>query len=185
MNRGICGTAHIPSLFLLFKKQMIQALGLQGKTNRPVRRRFVSHSLIQYMRNSCFTFSFMIDPYRLKAVKKRGRKRQLSNRLGREGKEPKLIVICGNPIGSEMTAGLAAVNDGPFAGFLDPYPDRLHHSAATGKSVAYPQIHMAAPQTARAMIALLAPRQGRSYRAPAVAADEGLIVWGRIPFFVM
>ena len=84
------------------------------------------------------------------------------------------VVICRHPVGAEITAALATVNNGPLALVANPYSNGLHDTAAIGFPIAGLNIHMEAAEAVGTMVPMVAGGTLRYYGAAAVLTLEGL-----------
>ena len=92
------------------------------------------------------------------------------------------IVIGSHPVGAEIAAAFAAVDDGPFALVAHPNGHGLHDTAAVAFSVAGLDVHVEAVKAVRAVIAVVAAGAFRHHQTAAelaleaVGAGVGLVV---------
>ena len=92
------------------------------------------------------------------------------------------VIVCGYPVGTELTAALAAVDNCPFAAFAHPDGNRLHDAAAVGCAVARLFVYMKAGQAVGTMVAVPAARILRrtqptaDFAGKAVSTIMGFIV---------
>ena len=85
------------------------------------------------------------------------------------------VVVCRHPVGAELSAAFAAVDDGPLAAFAYPDGHRLHDAAAVGGTVAGLFVHMKAGQAVGAMVAVVAPCILRGADPSADLAGKGIV----------
>lgn len=110
------------------------------------------------------------------------RERRLGQGPDGQGHQGQLVVVAGDPVGSQGPAFSAAVDDGPLPVAPHPHGDRFHRSPAPAPPISRAQIHMQAPQTPRTMVAMA--RAGcagrcRQCNLVAVLANERGITAGR------
>ena len=69
------------------------------------------------------------------------------------------VVVSGDPVGIQLAAPAAPVDDGPLAALPDPHTDGVHKAAAVSGPVAGLLVHMKAGQTVGAVVAVGAARR--------------------------
>ena len=85
------------------------------------------------------------------------------------------VVVCRHPVGAELSAAFAAMDDRPLAALAHPDGHRLHDTAAVGGTVAGFFVHMKAGQAVGAMVAVVAPGILRGADPSADFAGKGIV----------
>ena len=103
------------------------------------------------------------------------RERRVRQRPHSDGHELHGVIVRQHPVGAELAAALAPVDDGPLPFIAHPHRHRLHNAAAVGLPIPGLNVHMERTQTVGAVIPMVAAGAHRNHQSAAVFAGEAFL----------
>lgn len=102
------------------------------------------------------------------------RERRQAERLHGDGHQLHGIIVSGYPVGAQLPAAAAAMDDRPFAVFPDPHRHWIHQSTAVRFAIAGLHVHVEADEAVGTVVAMIASRALRNDGTSAVFADKAV-----------